>query len=227
MQVKAALFDVDGTLTNAHVWHGIMDYFKIHNQRRWTHRAYMAYHYPFYILHKVGIISVGTFRKPWPAHLGWYVRGYSVEEAEDVWNWVTEVYMRNYWRADTCKILGQHKADGFLTFLISGTPVPLLQRLAVEINADHVIGTTLEVRDGYYTGRSIGPACIDENKVSLTLAYLEQTRIEIDSTGSYAYADSISDQQLLEMVNHPVATYPDEVLRQMAIERGWQIFPPD
>jgi phosphoserine phosphatase len=27
------------------------------------------------------------------------------------------------------------------------------------------------------------------------------------------------------MVGHPVATYPDDGLRPIALERGWQIFP--
>ena len=67
-----------------------MDYFKAHNKRQWTHRIYMAYHFPLYIFKQMGLISDEAFRKPWPAHLGWYVRGYSLEEADQVWNWVAE-----------------------------------------------------------------------------------------------------------------------------------------
>jgi phosphoserine phosphatase len=47
----------------------------------------------------------------------------------------------------------------------------------------------------------------------------------VDLAESYAYADSTSDLHLLEMVGHPVATYPDDGLRPIALERGWQIFP--
>jgi HAD superfamily hydrolase (TIGR01490 family) len=224
---KAAFFDVDGTLTDAHVWHGVMDYFADLNMRRWTHRAYMAYHFPLYILMRLGIISDGTFRKPWPAHLGWYIRGYTLEEAEQVWNWVAETKVKNNWRLDTCQILSQHKFDGYLTVLVSGTPVPLLKRLAKDIGADHVVGTDLEVKDGRFTGRSNGPACIADDKVILTQAYLEQKGIEVDYSNSYAYADSVSDHYMLEMVAHPVATYPDEGLRKIAVEKNWQIFPSD
>jgi HAD superfamily hydrolase (TIGR01490 family) len=187
----------------------------------------MAYHFPLYIARKLGLISDGTFRKPWPAHLGWYVRGYSTEEAEQVWNWVVDTHVNKNWREDTCQILQKHKESGDLTVLVSGTPVPLLQRIAGDIGADHAVGTGLEVRDGKYTGRSSGPACIADNKVSLTRAYMELNGIDIDYDASFAYADSVSDQHMLEMVAHPVATYPDEGLRQLAQDRVWQIFPPN
>jgi phosphoserine phosphatase len=37
------------------------------------------------------------------------------------------------------------------------------------------------------------------------------------------YSDSINDLPLLEKVNVPVATNPDERLRAVALERGWRI----
>ena len=37
------------------------------------------------------------------------------------------------------------------------------------------------------------------------------------------YSDSINDLPLLETVDHPVATNPDERLRVIAGERGWRI----
>ncbi len=217
---------MDGTLTNAHVWGGILEYFKVHNLRRWTHRAYMTYHYPLYIFRKIGIISEGTFRKPWPAHLGWYLRGYTISEAEQVWHWVLETQVRQSWRADTCQLLSQHNENGYLTFLVSGTPMPLLKLIGEEIGADYAIGTELAIKNGRYTGWSSGPACIDEEKVTLTQDYLARLGIEINFDASYAYADSSSDRYLLEMVGHPVATYPDERLRQIALEIGWQRYPP-
>jgi HAD superfamily hydrolase (TIGR01490 family) len=204
-----------------------MVYFRAHDLRRWTHIAYMGYHYPLYILYKVGIITEDAFRKPWPAHLGWYLRGYSVEQTEQIWDWVINDYMNQYWRQDTCQVLSQHIQNGFLTLLVSGTPTQLLKHLAIKIGADHAIGTDLEVHDDRYTGRSSGPSCIGDNKVSLTQAYIKHHGIKIDYDTSYAYADSISDLHLLEMVGNPVATYPDEQLRTLAQERNWQIFPPD
>ena len=217
---------MDGTLTTAHVWHGIMDYFKVHHLRQWTHRAYLAYHYPLYFFYRLGLISDGAFRKPWPAHLGWYIRGYTMDEADQVWSWVVDTLVSKNWREDTCQIFDQHREERYLTVLVSGTPVPLLERIADEISANYCVGTELEIEAGRYTGRSSGPACIADQKVSLTKAFFKTNGIEIDYEASYAYADSASDKDLLEMVGHPVATYPDQRLRQIAVERDWQIFPP-
>jgi HAD superfamily hydrolase (TIGR01490 family) len=185
----------------------------------------MAYHFPFYFAFRLGIISDGTFRKPWPAHLGWYIRGYTEEDADQVWSWVVDTLVSKNWRDDICQILSQHQEEGYLTVLVSGTPAPLLQRIANEVGAEHSVGTGLEIQSGKYTGRSSGPACIAEKKVSLTKEYMEKKGIEVDYQASYAYADSASDKFLLEMVGHPVATYPDQGLRQIAVERKWHIFP--
>lgn len=187
----------------------------------------MAYHFPLYIFKQLGLISDQAFRKPWPAHLGWYLRGYTVEEANQIWDWVAETRVSQNWREDTCQILHQHRQQGEITFLVSGTPVPLLERLARDVNADHVVGTVLEIKDGTFSGRNSSPGCIGETKVIMTQEYLQEKGIEIDLEASYAYADSISDQQLLTMVGNPVATYPDEGLKRLATERGWQIFPPN
>ena len=37
------------------------------------------------------------------------------------------------------------------------------------------------------------------------------------------YSDSVNDLPLLEKVDVPVATNPDERLRSVAVERGWRI----
>jgi HAD superfamily hydrolase (TIGR01490 family) len=187
--------------------------------------AYMTYHYPLYILYKLGIISEGTFRKPWPAHLGWYLRGYAVEQTDQIWNWMINDYLTQHYREDTCRILSQHHQEGDLTVLVSGAPTQLLRHLANKIGADHAVGTDLEVAEDIYTGRNRGPSCVGDNKVTLTKRFLIQQGIQIDLDTSYAYADSISDRHLLEMVGCPVATYPDAKLRSLAQERDWEIFP--
>ena len=40
---------------------------------------------------------------------------------------------------------------------------------------------------------------------------------------SWFYSDSHNDLPLLSLVDHPVAVNPDDILRQEAQKRGWQI----
>lgn len=223
--MKAAFFDVDGTLTTTRVWEGIMAYFRSRGLRRWTQRIFWSCHMPLYFLRRLGLISEGEFRKPWAAHLAWYVRGYTPLQAGEVWDWVVADFISSYWRADVRSRLDQHKQGGDLIVLVSGGPVPLLERMARELGAGHVIGTRFELQDGHFSGRSLEPVCLDENKAVLTKGYLREEGIEVDFQASWAYADSISDLHMLELVGHPVATYPDGELASVARDRGWPIFP--
>lgn len=223
--MKAAFFDVDGTLTTTRVWQGIMRYYKSHQERRFTHYAFLAYHYPLYFIHRLGLISESGFRAPWAGHLGWYFRGYQISEGYQIWDWIVGEFMVDKWRLDTREMLATHQKAGDLVMLVSGGPVPLLRRIASELGVDHVVGTEFAVLEGRYTGRTAGPVCLEAYKEYLSKAYLTDNGYQIDFQSSYAYADSISDQALLEMVGNPVAVYPFDELRALAQRRGWRLYP--
>ena len=77
--MKAAFFDVDGTLTQNRVWNGIFEYFTIHRKRLLTHYYFLFIHYGLYLLFKVGLINQVQFRSPWARHLSWYFKGFTRE----------------------------------------------------------------------------------------------------------------------------------------------------
>lgn len=224
--MRAAFFDVDGTLTTTRVWSGIMNYFKVHRLRRTTHLAFLAYHYPLYFVYRSGLISEADFRAPWAAHLGWYFRGYTVAEAVNIWDWVVIEHVNKHLRSDVLEYVQQHQRAGDFVALVSGGPLPLLNHIALELGIEHVIGTDFDVVNGYYTGQVSGPVCLDENKVTLSISYLKKNGYSVDMNQSYAYADAISDKPLLDMVGNPIAVYPSSELREAAITHGWSIFPP-
>jgi len=220
---NAAFFDVDGTLTSGRTWRGFLEYFRTNGLRRGTHLAYMGSHLPLYFLRRLGLISESGFRGAWSADMAWYVRGYTIETARPVWDYTIE-YINKFWRDDTRAILDQHLKDDDLVLLVSSGPLPLLQRTAQELGIEHVVGTRLEVKDGRYTGRSMRPVCTGKYKSSLTKEYLKDKGLSVDFTSSFAYADSIADLGMLEMVSNPVAVYPDASLEEIALQRGWQIY---
>jgi len=127
------------------------------------------------------------------------------------------------WRGDVRQTLQQHKQDGDTVFLVSGGPEGLLQRIAEEVGADYVVGTQHEMVDGCYTGQASNIPCQGENKVLLTKQRIHELGLPVDFQGSYAYADTVGDVTMLEMVGNPVAVYPDEKLSVIARERGWQV----
>lgn len=202
-----------------------MAYFNRRRERRGVHTLFLGLHYPLYYLRRLHLIGESTFRSRWAADLAWYFRGDTPQQASLVWDWVAGEFLTPYWRADVLEILKQHRSQSDLVLLVSSGPDALIQRVARQLGAEYGIGTRFEQVNGRYTGRSQPPVCIDSYKASLAQAYLEQAGYDVNLQDSFAYADSTSDLHLLEMVGHPVATYPDDGLRPIAIERDWQVFP--
>jgi HAD superfamily hydrolase (TIGR01490 family) len=223
--MQAAFFDVDGTLTKVRVWMGLMEYFRTRGERRYNRGLFWVYHIPLYISYRLGLIPQTGFRKPWAKHLPWIFRGYTVADAQKIWDWVVKDFLGRQWREDSLTLVENHLSAGDQVILVSASPKPILERIADEIGVSHVIGTEPEVRNGRYTGGIHGPVCIAENKAKMALRYLEDKGIEVELRECYAYADSPGDSHLLEMVGNPVATHPDDELRIMATDRGWKIFP--
>lgn len=223
MPVTAAFFDVDGTLTTERVWRGVLDYYKLHGQRRWTTALFWAYHMPLFILYKARLLSQSAFRKPWAAHLMWFLRGDTPEQAQPVWDWVASEYLGKVWRPEGLALIKEHKTKGDLVLLVSAGPTPLTESIARQLGADLAVGTKPALRAGRYTGGVNGEVCLDENKAALTRAALQARGTDIDWANSSAYADGVTDLELLEMAGHPVAFFPDEHLKPIAQARGWKI----
>ncbi len=76
MPIPSALFDIDGTLTSHNVWKGIMDFYSGRGERRLTHLAFVAAHYPLLLPRALRLLKEADFRRVWTKHLPWYFRGY-------------------------------------------------------------------------------------------------------------------------------------------------------
>lgn len=221
--MKASFFDLDGTLTNSQWWRGYMAYFQRVGQKRLTHLAFLAVHYPQYLLNNVGLISATQFRRPWASHLAWYLRGYEENEAEAIWRSVIEDFLSKHWREDSLEIMKQRRAEGDLIVLVSACMSPLLRRIGERLRVEHVVGTEVQTRGDRYTGRVAGQVCIADQKAKLCQQYLRQQGLAVDLEISESFADSTSDLSLLDMVGRPVAVHPDHKLREIAEERNWRI----
>jgi len=221
--MKAAFFDVDGTLTKHRVWSSLLDYFKENRIRLGRYYFFTWVHYGLYGLHRLGLVSQVAFRSAWAKNLSWHFAGFSLQEAAEIWEWVIENRLKGQWRTDIVEVLKSHKRDGIKIFLVSGGPVGLLERIAAEVGGDFAVGTKHQIINGHYTGRSEGIACQGENKPLLVKEKIKELELDIDLDKSFAYADSLADFQLLMLVGIPVAVYPDDDLRGIALDKGWQI----
>lgn len=124
-------------------------------------------------------------------------------------------------RLEARGLIDLHHDAGRDTYIVSASPIEIVQDLATAMGMTGGIGTVAEVIDGVYTGRLAEPFCYGEGK-SRAITKLAKER-GYDLRLSYAYSDSAGDLPFLEEVGHPVAVNPDRSLQLMAYHRGWPI----
>jgi len=220
--VIGAFFDVDGTLYTANMWRGLMQYAQDHGRGRDAKRYYNAL-VPLFFARKFKLISEETFRKPWVLDMGKMFKGWSQAEGDAAFAWIAEKFIRPTAHDDIVARLREHVAQKHIVVLVSAMLAPTLARVGKPLGVTGTVGTEVEVRDGKFTGRVLPPVCMGIEKERLTKKFLAGRGIEIDFAASFAYADSISDLPLFEMVGRPIAVYPDAKLNELARKQNWDI----
>ena len=221
--ISAAIFDLDGTLFTGHVWLGLSRYLRRYRRNRLWLYAFMAIHLPLSLPCQVHLMDRGKMRLTWARNMSWMLRGMSMTDGMRAFTWITDEYIMPLLRPDVAALLCEHQERGERVILLSGAFQPLLEVIGQRLGVDVVLGTRPEQRDGRYTGRALEPTCQGEGKAMRLRAYLAGQGNDVDPSVCSAYADSIFDLPVLEMVGHPVAVYPDEELATLAAQRGWPI----
>ena len=219
----AAFIDLDGTLCEIYLWQGL---FAHHYQNRFKRGAlysFMAFHFPIWLLYEVKLISKEFFYGLHATNLAWLVRGVSVARADQIWDWVIEHQITPRIRPEMLTSIKGHINKGHKVLLISGSFVPLVDKLATVMGLDGAIATPLEVNNGRYTGRIVPPLNVGHGKAERLHQFLDGYDEEIDLSASYFYTDSIVDVPVMELFGHPIAVYPDKPLATLAKRRGWPI----
>lgn len=219
----AAFFDVVGTIYRGAFWRDISRRNRTEKRNRFWVWAYLTWHMAGWPLTLAGLLSDKRWYAAWARHLPWLIRDFTVEEGQELFEWLTDERVIPNLRQDIVGLLRDHQAKGHMVSLISGSPQELLDTIAARLDITHAVGTPLEVVHGRYTGRIAGSLTMNEGKVSSLESFAAEKGFDIDWERSFAYGDSRSDMYLLEMVGHPVAVYPDKVLKELALERGWNI----
>jgi fatty acyl-CoA reductase len=114
----------------------------------------------------------------------------------------------------------EHKRAGHRVLLLTGAldvvVEPLAELLDVEVDCAHLL-----VKEGRLTGDLQAPPPAGEARGTLLEEYAARNGVVLSE--SFAYADSLSDLGMLELVGTPVAVNPDARLSQVAGQRGWRV----
>jgi HAD superfamily hydrolase (TIGR01490 family) len=148
------------------------------------------------------------------------LKGFRVEDMQRLVGDAMETVLRPLVYDEPLRLVQEHRARGERVYIVSATLQEIVQHIADDLGFDGAIGSTCEIVDGVYTGRSLR-ATHGETKADALreLAAAE----DIDLTTSTAYSDSYTDVPFLEAVGHPVASNPDRKLRAIAQVRGWEV----
>lgn len=120
--------------------------------------------------------------------------------------------------------INDHKSQGHEIWLLTASPQGLASVMARDLALTGAIGTTLEEKDGAFTGEIDGELLHGPLKAEAAVQHAQAS--SADLAHCYAYSDSAADIPLLESVGHPVAVNPDHTLLAHATAQTWPILWP-
>lgn len=121
-------------------------------------------------------------------------------------------------------LVRQHQEAGDEVLIITATNEFVTRPIADAFGVQQLIAVEL-VRDasGWITGEIQGVPSFREGKVRRFHDWLAARQLSRENAEVTFYSDSINDLPLMDNADHPVATNPDDRLRQLATQRGWRI----
>jgi phosphoserine phosphatase len=202
-----------GTLTTGSPFLGLVDWVR-HNQSKLRANLYMAAVTPSYLLAKNDLIDWQQWGQNLMIDSLAYIKDADEEKLSLASEWVVEHDLWKKRREDVVARLVKHREGGAEVYIASSVVEPFIEPFAKRIGAQ-AIGTPVEIVNGRV--KMSGRLAANEKKIEQVLNRLGVKRVDA------AYGDTIQDLPLLEHADHPVAVYPDEKLKGIALEKGWEI----
>lgn len=205
--------DLMGTLTTGSPILGLIDWVR-QRQSKLQANLYVASTMPSFVLAKLGLINWQKWGQGLMIDSLSLLKDMTPEKFDEVAEWVVNIDLWKKRRADVIGILEGHIRNSAQVYIASSVHQPGVEAFAKRIGA-HAIGTPIDFIDG--KARITTELVASEKKIEQVLSRLAVDRID------FAYGDSAQDIPMLEHAEHPVAVYPEDKLRAVALERGWEI----
>ena len=205
--------DMMGTLTTGSPVLGLVDWVR-HNQSKFQASLFMAGMMPFYLLAKGGLLDWQKWGQNAMVNSLSLVKDATPEKFGRAAEWAVEHDLWGKRREDVIARLVTHKQQGAQVYIASSVVEPIIAPFAKRIGVE-VIGTPVEFSHGRV--RLATELVASERKIEQVLSRLGVERVDV------AYGDTEQDIPLLERADHPVAVYPDKNLKQVALQKGWEI----
>ncbi|WP_299425759.1 haloacid dehalogenase-like hydrolase [uncultured Meiothermus sp.] len=232
--------DLEGTLTTGETWKGMAAWMQAHG-RAGPYQAFFYRHLPGAILARLGFGDKRAFQDRFMSGAAGLLAGLGQAELEAVGGWVVTNELWPKRRPEVLEELLSAMRQGQRIILCSATFQPILEAFAQRLGKEMgqagpvhqgddplsgqagpvhpvvALGTPLEMVNGVFTGRTLGPVRSGQLKADQLGQFLDGQPLHA------AYGDTLPDLPMLELAQSPVAVYPDARLRQLAVERNWRV----
>jgi len=222
MSSAVIVSDMDGTLTTAETWRGVLVW-ALQYRPSAAARRFVSVRLPLVLLAKLGVISKERFRARWLSDQATLLRGASADDLAAMGEWVVEHHLWPARRTEGINAVAAalsvaRAADPSTQLLLAtGGYQQVGDAFARRIGAVAALGTPLELIEGRATGRLAAATQSGEQKAAAVRARAAGAPLLA------AFGDTAADIPLLSLAQHAVAVAPDKQLRREALRRGWEI----
>lgn len=217
MTMNIAFFDVDETLIKPKSMFSLLQFFLEREQGLAGVKRYDE------ILHDISALAQqGTPREEINRHYYWHWKNYSLRHVKEAGQaWVTsQMKAGEFFIPTTVEAFANHKANGDLTVLVSGSFEAALKPISDILGADFILCTIPLTEGDRMTGEIEFPM-IGRNKAHAAIDLM--TAESVNPAECSAYGDHLSDLDLLELVGRPAIIPRDPNLIAVATARNWRI----
>jgi HAD superfamily hydrolase (TIGR01490 family) len=131
-------------------------------------------------------------------------------------------------RPEALDLVSMHISKGDLCCVVTATNSFVTRPIVDLFHIPHLVATEPELKEDpsglVFTGKVKGLPNFQQGKVFNVKNWLSGLGYDLSTfSQSTFYTDSMNDLPLLEIVSNPIATNPDLRLKNLAIERSWQM----
>lgn len=218
--MKVAIFDFDRTLFPEETFPLLMSHLKNHPIHFQKYRQFFLRILPIYIAYKCKLYPEQKMKE----YSMWcYIAAFGTSTKAEMEQFFSQIggMMSENLSEQVLERFEQHKMDGYYTMLVSGAYEPLLDSVTKNVNFDCIIGSSIPYDDEKLRKNASINYIYGERKMEMINAHLSNTKVDWEN--SYAYGDSFTDLNVLELVGNPVAVNPEPRLLEVANHKKWEI----
>ena len=218
--MKVAIFDFDGTLFPNETFPLLMGHLKNHPLHFQKYRNFFFRILPVYLAYKCKLYPEQKMKE----YSMWsYIAAFGPSPKSEIDQFFSQIgeSMSQNLSEPVLHRLEQHRREGYYTMLVSGAYEPLLHSVTKNVNFDCIIGSSIPYNDEKLSKNASIKYIYGERKSDFINAHLSHT--EVDWQNSFAYGDSYTDLNVLELVGNPVAVNPEPRLLEVANHKKWEI----